>query len=277
MGITTIEKDGKQLYRYEWQPTLDDGTPIGGVQVVEDETYYGLIQKQADNYNHLYRKNRELLRKEKLEGKAPDGAAMAPQPVSFQPRALTAEERYRLSRELHDPEKVDAALDLALEAKFGAKPKSVSDTVNSNASYAALLHAEQQAAAWKDMHPEYHASVKNNNDIVSWVKNRNMNITIENLDKALEDLLPALEVSPSVARTIPTPESATTDSRITAPDGRATQRQHVTPPIPTTVPRKLGTTHGETKKDVVTIEQFRKMSNQEQKKFVKANPIYFNK
>jgi hypothetical protein len=277
MSISQIEKDGKQVYRYEFQPTLEDGTPIGGTQVVEADTQDGVVDALKESYTHLYRKNRELLRKEKLEGKAPEGVKAAAPEVTFQPRSLTAEERMRLARDLNDPEKVDSALDLALEAKFGAKPQEFSQTVGSNSSKAASIYAAQQAEAWRDQHPEFYPSRENVLAIASWVKNRNIEFTIENLEKAYEDLAPALETAPpSVPRTDSTPSPATADSRITAPVGSGTQRQTATPPVvPTTVSRKTGTTRGAPKQDGVTADQFRRMSNDERRKFLKEHPEGF--
>jgi hypothetical protein len=279
MSIKQIEKDGKQIYRYEWQPTLEDGTPIGGTQVVEDETYDGLMEKQANNYNHLYRKNREFLRQEKLTGKAPEGSATAMPTVKFTPRQLTAAERMRMTRDIGDPEKIDAALDLAFEAKFGARADVFSQSVNYNSTKAAALYAEQNALAWKDSHPEFYPSDNNVKDIASWVQNRNMEFTIENLNKAYEELSSALETAPpSVARTDSNANQANTTSRITETGSGATQRQTVTPPVvPTTVSRKTGTTRGTPKQDGITAEQFRKMTNDERRKFLKDNPNGFAK
>ena len=276
MAITEVEKDGKKQLQYRFQPTLEDGTPIGGEQVVYGETHDELMDKAAENYQHLYRKNRELLRAEKLGGKAPDGAQPAAPAVTFKPRPLTAEERMQLARDLNNPEKIDSALDLALEAKFGAKPQAVSESVNSNASRAASLHAAQQAEAWRDSHPEFHASPKNVRDIATWIQNRNLEFTVENFDKAYEDLLPALEVAPpSPVRTTPTPESATPDSRIAVAGGGTGQRQTEVPPVPTTVSRKTGTTKVTPKKEGMTADQFRKLTNDERRKFLREHPDGF--
>lgn len=274
MAITEVEKDGNKVLEYRFQPRLDDGTAIGGEQVVYGATHDELMDKAAENYNNLYRKNRELLRQEKLAGKAPEGSVQAAPQVSFQPRPLTAQERMTLARDLNDPEKVDAALDLALEAKFGGSTQAFSQSVNSNAAQAAAMSAARQAEVWRDSHPEFYASHKNTLDICNWVRNRNMEFTVENLDKALEDLSPALETAPpSVARTDSNANPATTSSRITETGSGATQRQTETPTLPTTVSRKTGTTRGgAAKKEGITAEQYYKMDNFQRRKFLRDNP-----
>lgn len=276
MGITKVERDGKEVLEYRFQPKLEDGTAIGGEQVVYGDNYEELMEKQAENYNHLYRKNRELLRQEKLSGKAPEGSVQALPEATFKPRPLTAEERMRFARDINDPEKADAALDLVLGAKFGASPQVFSQSVNNNSTKAAAIYAAQQAAAWRDAHPEFYASKKNCEDIASYIKNRNIEFTYENFEQAYEELSPALETAPpSVARTEPKPVPDTTSSRITETGSGATQRQTETSPVlPTTVSRKTGTTRGTAKKDGVTAEQFRKMSNSERKDFMRKNPNY---
>jgi hypothetical protein len=273
MAINEVEKDGVKMLEYRFQPKMPDGTPIGGEQVVYGATHEELMDKSADNYNNLYNKNRELLRIEKLAGKAPEGSAQAPAPIRFNPRPLTAQERMQLARDMSNPETIDSALDLALEAKFGVKPDKMSESVNRNQERAEAIYTAQQAAAWRDDHPEFYPSEKNRLDLCNWVNNRNMPFTYESLQKAYEDLLPALEVAPpSVQRTDSNASSATPDSRITETVSGSAQRQTATPTLPTTVSRKTGTTRGSTKKEGVSAEQYYRMDNHQRRKFLKENP-----
>lgn len=270
MPITEVEREGKKVLEYRFQPKLEDGTAIGGEQVVYGETHEELMDKAAENYNHLYRKNRELLRLEKLNGKPPEGSTPAPVETRFTPRALTAEERMKLARGITDPEKIDEVLDLALEAKFGAKPQAMAQSVDTNAKRAASIHAAQQAQAWRDEHPDFFTSEKNCRDLALWIENRGLEYTVANFNKAYEDLLPALETAPpSVTRTEPTPVPATADSRITA-ESRVTQRSAE---VPSSVPRSTGTTRGApVKKEGMTAEQFRKLPNQQRRDWLRQHP-----
>ena len=272
MAIQEVEKDGVKVLEYRFQPRLDDGTAIGGEQVVYGATHDELMDKAADNYNNLYRKNRELLRQEKLAGKAPEGSVQAAPQVKFNPRSMTAEERMRVTRDLFDPEKVQSALDLALEARFGAKPEDFSRSVNTNAAQATILHHEQQAAAWKDMHPEFYPTQKNVRDLWDWIQNRNMEFSVETLNAAYEDLAPALETAPpSATGTDSNASQATTNGRITEQVGGVAQRQTAT--LPTTVSRKTGTTRGAaTKKEGITAEQYYRMDNNQRRKYLRENP-----
>ena len=276
MAIKEVEKDGKKLLEYRFQPKLEDGTPIGGEQVVYGETNDELMDKAADNYQHLYRKNREFLLQQKI--KAPEGTAPAPE-VRFKPRPLTAEERMKISREFQDPEKIDAALDLALEAKFGGKPKDVSQSVENNEFNARCMRAAQEAAAWADMHPEFYRSEDNVKKIVGWVENRTMEVTIESLDRALADLGSELERAPALVTNPASPEGsqskptdATNNSRIAGDVDGSGQR---TARVPTSVKRNTGTTRGAAKKEGMTAEQFRRLSNDDRRKFLREHPEGF--
>jgi hypothetical protein len=264
MAITQIEKEGKKILRYEFQPKLEDGTPIGGIQVVEGETHEELMEKAASNYEHLYRKNRELIRGSQLTSTT---AEASPQ---FKTRPLTAAERMQITRDINDPEKIDSALDLAIEAKLGAKPEHVSQTIDKNSRNASSIRAAQEAAVWKDMHPEFYPSQNNVNDIAMWVQNKGLEFTVENFEKAYTELAPALEQAPSSPeRTQETPSEAAATSRI-AGDGNGTgQRQP-----PTSPSRRQATSRGTAKRDGVTVEQFRLMRPEERKRFIAANPNY---
>jgi hypothetical protein len=192
MGIKEVEKDGKKLLEYRWQPKLEDGTAIGGEQVVYGETNDELMDKAADNYTHLYRNNRELNLKAKV---SPEGQTPTPQAPRFNPRPLDAKERLELARDFTNPERIDEAADRLLEAKFGVKASALSERVEKNAADAEAIRAGQEATAWREQHPEVYMSESNVLAIANWVKNRNIPYTVENLNKALADLAPALESS----------------------------------------------------------------------------------
>ena len=269
--IKEIERDGKKVFEYRFQPTLDDGmTPIGGEQVVYGTTHQELMDKAAENYQNLYRKNRELLLKDKL-GVPPQPAPAIP--IKFQPRSLTAEERIRLAKDLNDPEKVNDAIDLALEAKLGGKPEQITETIIENNQRAVAIRAAQEASAWREMHPEFHASATNCRALASWIENRHLEFSVANFDKAYEELSPALEKTPpSAPRTEPTPVQATPPAALPAGDGGAQPQ----PVIPTTVSRSTGTTHGTPPQEGMTIEKFRRLSTDERRKYMRDNPGFLN-
>lgn len=254
--IETIQKDGKMLYKYSWQPTLEDGKPIGGVQVVEAEKAEDIPAKIAENYNHLYRRNRDLMREKELTAVPPQSGA-----PKLTPRPLTPEERMRIAREFTDPEKVDTALDLALEAKLGAKPQTVADTYNRTDENTAAIRAAQEASAWRDMHPEFYASQQNCTDLATWIQSRGLTFTTANFQKAYEALTPALETAPPSASEIPPKQEETqAPSRIAGGGESDAQPQ---PRVPTSVSRRQASGAGTVKADGLTIEQIRRMPTAE--------------
>jgi hypothetical protein len=266
--ITEVTRDGKKVFEGRFQPTLEDGTNIGGEQVVYSDTRDGIADEVADSYTHLYRKNREFNLKEKV--KAPAGTPVVQEVPKFNPRPLSAQERMDLSRSFNDPEKIDAALDIALAAKFGASPSTVAHSVETNSRSATEIQAAQQAEAWKDMHPEFIPTQENVLAIASWVRNRNLPYTIENFDKALLELNPALETAP--ASPLGTPEKPLVDTptnRIVAPVVDKGQRQKS---VPTTISRATGSSRGASKKEGMTAEQFRRLPNEDRRRYMKEHP-----
>ena len=269
MAIKEIEKDGKKLLEYRFQPKLEDGTPIGGEQVVYGETNDELMDAAANSYTHLYRNNRELNIKAKVN---PEGAAPVVVTPRFQPRPLDARERMELARDFTNPEKIDEAADRLLEAKFGAKPATMSQSVENNAIDAEAIRAGQEATAWREQHPEVYMSQKNVSDIANWVRNRNMKYTVENLDKALADLSPALEIDP--ASSPGTPDKAPVDTLPAALPGSGVGEQPLTPKVPSSVKRNTGSNRGSVKKEGTTIKEFQRLTQDARRKFMQDNPNY---
>lgn len=260
--IEEVVKDGKTTFRYSWQPQLDDGTPIGGLQVVEAESKDALSDEIAKSYTHLYRRNRELMREKELTP-----SASAPAPPKFNPRPLTAAEKLQLARDFADPEKVDSAIDLMLEARLGAKPEAVVSAVNAVDGNAKAIRAAQEAAAWRDAHPNFYPSQKNCQDLATWIQVKGLEFTFANFDKAFEALSPALETAPpSVPETPAKPPETQTPSRIAGADESGTQRQAK---VPSPVTRRQASGAGDTKSAGLTIEQIKRMPTEEYKRKLK--------
>src|SRR5271155_3253387 len=82
--------------RYEYQPTDDNGVPMGGPQVIKYTTTDELIQKLQENNVRLQRKLREANRRNKTgqfePEEIPETAPRFTQPVEFTPQPLSADE-----------------------------------------------------------------------------------------------------------------------------------------------------------------------------------------
>jgi hypothetical protein len=282
--VATEQKQAK--FRFEFQPTLEDGTPIGGIQVIEADTQDELMNKMSANYTHLYRRNRELMQdKIQKDIQAPEGAEKSPSHIKLNPRPLTAAERMKLVRDFSDPETIETALETALEAKLGAKPSDVAATATNNSTNLEALRAQQEATAWKEAHPNFYPGPNNENAIAlaQWIQDRGLKFNQANIDKAFTTLDEAalLIPAPLVAGTSEAeqPPQADPTGRITGEEPSATRR----PSVRTSgITRQNSSTSGENvQKNKLTREQIDSMSAEEYKrkmkdpKFVQAvNSLY---
>src|SRR6266496_388377 len=117
--------------RYTYQPTDDNGKPMGGIQVVVYTTENELREKLANNSVLLLRQLRKE-RREKALGveERVDDAEKFQGVVEFKSRDLSADERFNLSQGIANPETFADARDKLIESAFGAKPSVVANTLN---------------------------------------------------------------------------------------------------------------------------------------------------
>lgn len=271
MAIEKITKDGKEILRMSFQPTLEDGvTAIGGVQVVEAETMEGLLEAQQQHYVNLYRRNRELMRSQEVaKSDVPEGAEKALPAIKIMPRALTQEERLRIIRGITDPEKIDEALDLALEAKFGTKPAELSRRVESTADNSEQERARSEASTWAENHPEFYPSHKNGMDMAKWIESRGLAFRQENFDKAFAALAALLEQRP-------TEEVKKTDSAPPAntPPAALPPEKKQSSGVPTTPTRRQTSTPAASSGAKLTAKQIIDMPHDERARRIKQDPNF---
>jgi hypothetical protein len=129
--VTTPVVEAPVQKRHEWQPTDEQGRPIGGKQVILYATEQELVEKMQEKSVLLLRQLRKERREKALGApEPPDDAEKFASVVEFKPRELSADERFRLSQNLVNPEKFGDAVEQLSEAVFGAKPAIVANTLN---------------------------------------------------------------------------------------------------------------------------------------------------
>ena len=110
------------LKTHEWQPVDEHGRPLGGKQVIKYKDQEDLLAQIQTNYQQAIRRLRQVTRDARLglvKEDIPNDADRFENPPTFQPRDLTAEERFEISQQINDPEKVGAARDRLLESAIG--------------------------------------------------------------------------------------------------------------------------------------------------------------
>lgn len=195
--------------RYEYQPTDEDGRPIGGRQVLKYRTQDELIEKLREQSVHQIRKMREQERKlrlgisdtESIDESAPRYTA----PIDFKSRELSPEARAQLSVDIMDPETFDRAVSTVLEASLGGSVEDLRITMNKLQEENLNIKAQREADLFMASNPEYVKCLENGQAISGWLVRYGLAPVQSNYQKAYETLKSAgvlvtsLEVIPQVS------------------------------------------------------------------------------
>lgn len=234
---------------YTYQPTDENGRALGGKQVIKYTSETELIQKLEEQNVLLVRKLRSETRKNRLglnEYEAPADADTY-QPIEFNKKELSPDDRVRLSRDLLDPERFSEATDTLFEATLGQKPEQLRQTLQSLQDNNLKLQAKNEADAFMQSTPDYYRCDDNAEALVSWMVRRNLNPTRENYRKAYDDLtknevlLTAQEVAAQPAQ-VPPPEVPVAEVVEPVPAPPATPEQAQAEPVrpaPSRIPTGL--------------------------------------
>jgi hypothetical protein len=197
--------------RYEYQPTDEQGRPLGGKQVIVYKTPDELAQKLSEQNSQLVRKLREVTRKQKLgitdDAELPADTELATF-VTPTPRTLSAEELFTLSQDLQDPAKSVEAVNTIFEASVGLTSAQMRQQFN-DAQIAKLQHQayvnyqifEKQAG---DL---FYPCAENAQVLTDWMFKKQLAPTVKNFEIAASKLKEAglLLDSPIVREVAPTP------------------------------------------------------------------------
>lgn len=185
------------LLSYEYQPTDENGRPIGGKQVIKYHTHDELVGKLQEQNVLILRKLRQETRKNRLgvmdEETLPDDTPRFRAPLEFKKRDLSPDERVKLSRDMLDPELFDEAFDTALEAKLGAKPDEIRATLQAQQDEHLRMMAKIETDSFLANNPDYYKCQENYEAITGWMVKRNLDPVRQNFQLAY-DTLKALDV-----------------------------------------------------------------------------------
>lgn len=178
--------------RYEYQPSDEQGRPIGGRQVILYTSSEELAEKLSDQNTLLIRKLREETRKNRLGIQDKEEISQEAQrfeaPLEFSPRVLTQEERYRIAREINDPDTFDQATDSLLEARFGAKPEVLAKTISELQIESMRNRAVAESEAFMAANTDYVRCDENGKAITSWLLRYDLAPVKANYQKAYDTL-----------------------------------------------------------------------------------------
>lgn len=193
-----------QIYKY--QPTDEEGRPMGGEQIIKYKTLEELPNKLQEQNILLIRKLREVTRKNRLgiveQETIPEEVKRFPKTINLTPKELTAEERVKLSRDILDPERFEEAQDEIFQSRFGAKPAEFRESYQDMQERLSIIQGQQEVANFMQANPGYYACDHNRNTIVNWLAKNNLALVRDNFQLAY-DTLREFMVSPAPTTTLP--------------------------------------------------------------------------
>jgi hypothetical protein len=274
--------------RYEYQPTDAEGRSIGGKQVILYRTPDELAEKLRDQNISLVRKLRQVTKEARLgrgEDSIPDDAERFAQPVDFQPKPLSAGERYAISQDLNDPEKFEAARDRLLESAIGASPEDLRKTLNQQQITTMQLLARQNAAIFMEKHPEFYSVTENLEVLTNWMIKNRLSPTVANFERANSTMTEAgLLLSPPIVREVApvaqVPENTVPNAEPVAPVTRISDSvQPQQPSQPARVPSGLNSrvasnTGVQPNTGALTLADIDRMSSDEYKRRLLTDPKF---
>lgn len=177
----TPAEEQKPKYRKEYQLKDDSGKPIGPPQVFESDDPQEVIDKLAEAHQHASRKIAEL--RGKIQ---PDTAQPIPE---YKPKSLSADEKWKLTQELTNPDTADSAFDRLFEARVGASPEQVRTTLRKVSETDRKIDERAEAEAFYDYNQDYQPCLQNLENLNKFFEqNPNYARTRKNLELAWEEM-----------------------------------------------------------------------------------------
>lgn len=248
-------------FRYEFQPTDENGAKLGNVQViVYDGTPEDLGQKMAAQNTELIRMGRKLKRDLHLSGATRDQipeSAKRFDASKYELKAdpLTAEERIQISQDLLDPEKMDAASDRLFRARFG-DPDALRTRLARVEQQIDRSNVQEEAKAFMRERADYFPCQKNLETLAAWIEKYELDPIKENFTLAYDTLKDVLISRPAPAPVVETPVTVQ-PTPITTPAPR---------PVSTGLTRSNASDSGPAPSAGITRQELDKMSGDEYKR-----------
>lgn len=195
-----------------------EGNLVGNPQYFEDDTLEGLLEKKDAAHANASVALYETRKKVKL------GEMLEPDPEepiqTFEERALTADERVKLTKALNDPATAPDALRTLIEAQFGAPVSAVREALQQVEIDKRVKSIQLAIAEFKEQTPDYVESAANRENIEKYMEKHKLRYTVKNLKIAFnalkdDDLITIR--APKAVETTPAPAPASQSAGAPAP------------------------------------------------------------
>jgi hypothetical protein len=172
--------------RYEYQPSDEQGRPIGGRQVLKYRTADELRDKLTEQNTLLIRQLRKVNREKVLgiEDSVPSDAEKFEKVVEFKPRDLSPSEWFEVAQKLQDPERFAEGRDQLLESALGVKPAALAQTLNELQQANIQQKAVENYIDFVNSTGTYD-SPANREVLTGWMRKNGLRPTVANFNLAL--------------------------------------------------------------------------------------------
>lgn len=165
----------------------EGGNAVGPLQYFEADSLEELLEKKDAAHQNAAVKLYETRRANKL------GNALEPdkdEPIqTYESRALTADERIKVTKALNDPATAPEAYRTLLEAEFGAPAESIREALRQVEINKRVAIIQYAIAEFKAAHPEYVESAQNKETLTKYMDKKGYAYTKKNLEIAFEELV----------------------------------------------------------------------------------------
>lgn len=238
-----VVPDTPKEFRYEFQPTDENGASLGGKQViVYDGTPEDLGKKMSAQNTELIRMSRKLKRDLHLSGATRDSIPETAKrfdasKYELKPEPLTAEERIQLAQDMQDPEKLDFVADRLVRSKIG-DPDALRTRLARVEQQMDRSNVQEEAKAFMRQRPEYFPHPENLKTLAAWIEKYELDPIVENFvlayDTLKEFLIPRPAPAPVSVQPEPTPVATPTPAPAPRPVSTGLTRSNASDSGPVT-------------------------------------------
>lgn len=187
---TLVQTEIENVYTY--QPTDEQGRPIGGKQVIKYKNNDELVSKLQEQNVLILRKLRSETRKNRLgitdESETPTDGQKFSAPIEFKTLDLTPDEAVALSQDLLDPSRQAEARATLWKSVTGVDPDTFNATMSKMQFDNIKLQAKIEADAFVSSNKDYVVCEENFQALTNWMMRFDLAPVRDNFQKAFNAL-----------------------------------------------------------------------------------------
>lgn len=190
--VPAVEPIAPEQKRHEYQPTDEQGRPIGGKQVIVYTTEQEKFEKMQEANILLIRQLRKVTRDNRLgissEDSVPDSAERMTGIIEFKEQELSSQQRFELSQKLNDPEHFVEARDTLLESAIGVSPAKLREFLSNQQIFEIQQRAADNYLSFAYADKSFYDCMENRSTLTDWMFKKGLAPTVANFNYASSTL-----------------------------------------------------------------------------------------